>query len=51
MNPLVDEVQAWLGKASSDLLAARILVEHSPLVLSPAAFHCYRRDLATNCTN
>jgi HEPN domain-containing protein len=40
MNPLHDEVRAWLHKASGDLLSARILVEHSPLVLGPAAFHC-----------
>jgi len=40
MNPLPDEVMAWLHKARSDLLSARILVEHSPLVLGPAAFHC-----------
>jgi HEPN domain-containing protein len=40
MNPLLDEVMAWLLKANSDLIAARILIERSPLVLSPAAFHC-----------
>lgn len=40
MDPLSEEVKAWLYKASSDLLAARVLVEHSPLVLGPAAFHC-----------
>jgi len=40
MNPLSEEVRSWLRKASSDLLSARILVEHSPLVLGPAAFHC-----------
>ena len=40
MNPLPDEVRAWLHKASSDLLSAQILVEHSTLVLGPAAFHC-----------
>jgi HEPN domain-containing protein len=40
MNPLLDEVSAWLRRARSDLLSARILVEHSPLVLGPAAFHC-----------
>jgi len=39
MNPLPDEVRAWLHRASADLLSARILVEHSPLVLGPAAFH------------
>ena len=39
MNPLHDEARAWLRKASSDLLSARILVEHSPLVLGAAAFH------------
>jgi HEPN domain-containing protein len=40
MNPLPDEMRAWLHRASADLLSARILVEHSPLVLGPAAFHC-----------
>jgi HEPN domain-containing protein len=40
MNPVPDEVRSWLSKARSDLLSARILVEHSPLVLGPAAFHC-----------
>lgn len=40
MSLAIDEVKAWLDKASSDLLAARILIEHSPLVLGPAAFHC-----------
>lgn len=40
MNPFPDEVRAWLHKANSDLLSAQILVEHSPLVLGPAAFHC-----------
>jgi HEPN domain-containing protein len=40
MNPLLDEARAWLRKARSDVLSARILVEHSPLVLGPAAFHC-----------
>jgi HEPN domain-containing protein len=40
MNPLLDEVRAWLHKARSDLLSAGILVESSPLVLGPAAFHC-----------
>ncbi|MDD3828204.1 MAG: HEPN domain-containing protein [Anaerolineae bacterium] len=40
MNPLLEEARAWLRKARSDLLSARVLVEHSPLVLGPAAFHC-----------
>ncbi len=40
MNPLLEEARAWLCKAKGDLLSARILVEHSPLVLGPAAFHC-----------
>jgi HEPN domain-containing protein len=40
MSPLLDEVRVWLRKASGDLLSARILVEQSPLVLGPAAFHC-----------
>jgi HEPN domain-containing protein len=40
MSPIRDEVKAWLLKARGDLLSARILVEHSPLVLGPAAFHC-----------
>jgi HEPN domain-containing protein len=40
MKPPPDEVKAWLRKASGHLLAARILVEHSSLVLGPAAFHC-----------
>ena len=40
MNPVPEEVRSWLSKASSDLLSARILVEQSPLVLGPAAFHC-----------
>ena len=40
MKPAPDEVRAWLRKASADLLAARILTGHSPLVLGPAAFHC-----------
>ena len=40
MNAPHEEVSAWLLKAAADLLSARILVEHSPLVLGPAAFHC-----------
>lgn len=40
MNPIPDEVKAWLLKANSDLIAARILIERSSLVLGPAAFHC-----------
>lgn len=40
MHPHLDEPKAGLRKARSDLLSARILVEHSPLVLGPAAFHC-----------
>jgi HEPN domain-containing protein len=40
MNPVHDEVKVWLLKAKGDLLSARILVKHSPLVLGPAAFHC-----------
>ena len=40
MKPPHDEVRAWLLKAGADLLSARILVGHSPLVLAPAAFHC-----------
>jgi len=40
MKPPLDEVRAWLLKAGGDLLSARILVGHSPLVLGPAAFHC-----------
>ncbi len=44
MNPFPDEVRAWLHKANSDLLSAQILVEHSPLVLGPAAFHCQQAD-------
>jgi HEPN domain-containing protein len=40
MKPVSDEIRAWLNKASSDLLAAQILVEHSALALGPAAFHC-----------
>lgn len=40
MSPL-DEVAAWLRKAQSDLLSARILIEHdNPFVWGPAAFHC-----------
>jgi len=40
MKPAPEEVKAWLHKAASDLLAARILIEHSTLALGPAAFHC-----------
>ena len=40
MGPVFDEIKAWLNKAGSDLLAAKILVEHSTLALGPAAFHC-----------
>ena len=40
MEPVFDEIKAWLDKASSDLLAAQILIEHSALALGPAAFHC-----------
>ena len=40
MEPISDEIRAWLNKASSDFLAAQILVEHSTLALGPAAFHC-----------
>jgi HEPN domain-containing protein len=40
MKPVSDEIKAWLNKASSDLLAPQILVEHSTHALGPAAFHC-----------
>lgn len=40
MKPVPEEVKAWLYRAGSDLLAARILIEHSALALGPAAFHC-----------
>ena len=40
MSPPPDEVKAWLRKAHSDLLSARILIGHSSLVLGSAAFHC-----------
>ncbi len=40
MEPVFDEIKAWLNKANSDLFAAQILVEHSSLALGPAAFHC-----------
>ena len=40
MEPIFDEIKAWLHKANSDLFAAQILVEHSTLALGPAAFHC-----------
>lgn len=40
MEPVFDEIKAWLNKASSDLYAAQILVKHSTLALGPAAFHC-----------
>jgi HEPN domain-containing protein len=40
MQPVSDEIKAWLDKASSDFLAAQILIEHSTLALGPAAFHC-----------
>jgi HEPN domain-containing protein len=40
MTPQPDEVQAWLQKASTDLLSARILLEHTPPVLETACFHC-----------
>jgi len=40
MEPVFDEIKAWLNKANSDLFAAQILVEHSTLALGPAAFHC-----------
>ncbi len=40
MQPMHEEIKAWLHKAYSDLLAARILIEHSALALGPAAFHC-----------
>lgn len=40
MAPVSDEIRAWLNKASSDLLAAQILIKHSTLALGPAAFHC-----------
>jgi HEPN domain-containing protein len=40
MNPVPDEVREWLQKAKSDLLSARILIEHQPPVLDTASFHC-----------
>ncbi len=40
MEPVFDEIKAWLDKAGSDLLAAQILIEHSTLALGPAVFHC-----------
>ena len=40
MHPRLDEVREWLYKARSDLLSARILMEHDPSVLDTAAFHC-----------
>ncbi len=40
MEALPEEVQAWLGKARADYVAAQILIEHSALALGPAVFHC-----------
>jgi len=40
MQPMDEEIQAWLNKANRDLLAAQILIRHSTLALGPAAFHC-----------
>ena len=35
-----DEVIEWLTKASRDLMAAEILIDHEPPVLDAACFHC-----------
>jgi len=40
MNHTSDEIKEWIEKAKSDLLSARILIEHDPPVLETASFHC-----------
>ena len=33
-------LQQWLGKAEHDLLAARLILDHQPIILDISCFHC-----------
>jgi HEPN domain-containing protein len=35
-----DFVQQWIKKADNDVLSAQVLLEHSPMILDNACFHC-----------
>ena len=30
----------WIEKAEHDLIAARLIIEHQPIILDIACFHC-----------
>jgi HEPN domain-containing protein len=40
MSERTDNARAWLEKAQSDLLSARVLVANRPPILDAACFHC-----------
>jgi HEPN domain-containing protein len=40
MPPTTEQVVEWLVKAERDLMSAEILLDHEPLVLDTACFHC-----------
>jgi HEPN domain-containing protein len=33
-------VEQWLEKAANDLLAARLILDHQPIILDISCFHC-----------
>jgi len=33
-------IKQWLEKAGHDLIAAQVLIDHNPLILDNACFHC-----------
>lgn len=35
-----DFIKQWLEKADHDLISAKVLIEHDPLILDNACFHC-----------
>jgi HEPN domain-containing protein len=37
---VVDYIRKWLVKAEHDLLNAQTVVEHNPIILDTACFHC-----------
>lgn len=39
-KPEVKHLHQWVEKAEHDLIAAKLIIEHQPLILDIACFHC-----------
>jgi HEPN domain-containing protein len=39
-DPEQKHLNQWIEKAEHDLMAAQLIIEHNPLILDIACFHC-----------